>query len=82
MRLLAVNGRRWSRETLREAIRASKNHPIELIVENGEFLRTHRLEWTGGERYPRLERDAARPDLLARIVRPLTASGNAPAARK
>ena len=82
MRLLAVNGRRWSRDILREAIRASKSRPIELIVENGEFLGTHRLEWTGGERYPRLERDAARPDLLARIVRPLAAGANAPAARK
>ena len=82
MRLLAVNGRRWSRDVLREAIRASKSRPIELIVENGEFLGTHRLEWTGGERYPRLERDAARPDLLARIVRPLAAGANAPAARK
>ncbi|MEO8430579.1 MAG: M61 family peptidase [Acidobacteriota bacterium] len=82
MRLLAVNGRRWSREILREAIRASTTRPIELLVENGEFLRTHRLEWTGGERYPRLERVAAQPDLLARIVHPLVPTAPAAAPRK
>ena len=68
-RLVAVNGRRWSREILRAAIRASRTAPVELLVENGEFFRTYRLDYSGGERYPRLEREAAKPDLLSSIAR-------------
>ena len=71
MKLVAVNGRRWSRDILREAIRATKaGPPLELMVENGEFFRTCRLDYSGGERYPRLERDPASPDLLSEIIRP------------
>ena len=77
MRLVAVNGRRWSRESLREAIRGSRSAPVELLVENGDFYRTHRLEYSGGERYPRLERDSGKPDLLTSILRPLAPSAAA-----
>jgi predicted metalloprotease with PDZ domain len=73
MKLVAVNGRRWSPLVLREAIRNSKTRPIELLVENGDFFTTARLDYAGPERYPHLERDAARPDLLSRILRPLSA---------
>ena len=38
MRLVAVNGRRWSREILREAVKASASRPIDLLVENGEDI--------------------------------------------
>jgi predicted metalloprotease with PDZ domain len=71
-KLVAVNGRRWSAEILREAIRAAKNssQPIELLVDNDDFLKTYRLDYHGGERYPHLERDTATPDLLADIVEP------------
>ena len=79
MRLVAVNGRRWSRETLRAAIRDSAKTPVELLVENAEYYRSHRLEYSGGERYPILERDGSKPDLLGAIVRPLSQA--APAAR-
>jgi predicted metalloprotease with PDZ domain len=70
MRLVAVNGRRWTRDTLREAISAARDpgQPIELLVENGDFYRSYRLDYTGGERYPALERDPARPDLLSQII--------------
>ena len=30
------------------------------MPENGEFFTTHRLEYDGGERYPRLTRDPVR----------------------
>ncbi|MEP7132604.1 MAG: PDZ domain-containing protein, partial [Acidobacteriota bacterium] len=77
MRLVAVNGRRWTRETLREAIRGSRSQPVELLVENGDFYRTFRLEYSGGERYPRLERDASQPDVLTSIIKPLASSASA-----
>ncbi len=79
MRLVAVNGRRWSREALHEAVRASKTTPVELLLENGDAFATYRLEYTGGERFPILMRDASRPDLLTAIIQPLVppASGAA-----
>ncbi len=75
MKLIAVNGRRWSPEVLRAAIQAAKSGsaPIELLVENAEFFETHRVDYHGGQRYPHLERDASRPDLLEQITRPRTA---------
>ena len=73
MRLVAVNGRRWSPLILRDAIRSSKSRPIELLVESGEFFKTVRLDYAGPERYPHLERVAARQDVLSEIIRPLAA---------
>jgi predicted metalloprotease with PDZ domain len=71
MKLVAANGRRFSRETLRDAIRETKtvSRPIELLVENGGFFRTHRLEYSGGERYPSLERVSGATDLLSEILK-------------
>ena len=71
MRLAAVNGKRFSREVLREAIRGSHARSIELIVENGDDFATLRLDYSGTERYPDLERDSEKPDLLSRIIKPL-----------
>jgi predicted metalloprotease with PDZ domain len=80
MTLVAANGRRFSRETLRDAIRETKtlSRPIELLVENAGFFRTHRLEYGGGESYPSLERDASKPDLLSEILKPRAAPPPAP----
>jgi predicted metalloprotease with PDZ domain len=79
MKLIAVNGRRWTPERLRDALKASHDTTtsIELLLENGDFFRTARVDYHGGERYPHLERDAARPDLLTPIISPLM-----PAARR
>jgi predicted metalloprotease with PDZ domain len=73
MRLLAANGLRFSVDRLREALRAGKNGSgaLELIAEQGEFVRTFRLDWHGGELYPALGRDPAKPDRLADILKPL-----------
>jgi len=71
MKLVAVNGRRWSREVLRDAIKRSRARPMELLLENGEFFKTVRLDYAGPERYPHLERDPTRPDQLSQIIRPL-----------
>lgn len=75
MKIIAVNGRRYSADVMREAVAASKtnNEPLELIVENAEYFKTYRLNYHGGARYPHLERIANRPDLLTQIIKPLTA---------
>jgi predicted metalloprotease with PDZ domain len=74
MKLLAVDGLRFSVDRLREALRAGKNGtaPLELLAEHGEFVRTFRLDWHGGELYPTLVRDPAKPDRLSEILTPLT----------
>jgi len=72
MRLVAVNGRRFAPALLRAALRAAKTSPdpIELLVENDDFYKTYRLAYHDGERYPHLERDPSRPDLLENILAP------------
>jgi hypothetical protein len=74
MKLVAVNGRRWTPELLRTAITAAKTDtaPIELLVENQDYFKACKVDYHGGERYPHLERDAAKPDLLTEILKPLT----------
>jgi predicted metalloprotease with PDZ domain len=73
MRIAAVNGKRFTKEALRDAIASSKARPIELIVVNGDDFATRRLDYAGGERYPDLERDPSKPDLLSKIIEPLAA---------
>ena len=72
MKIIAVNGRAYNAEILRDAIRAAKgaSGPIELIVQNGEYYRTVRLDYHDGLKYAHLERDPARPDLLSEILKP------------
>jgi predicted metalloprotease with PDZ domain len=74
MKPIAVDGRRFSVERLREALRAGRNgtEPLGLVTEDGDFIRAFRLDWHGGELHPVLVRDAARPDLLAEILKPRT----------
>ncbi len=70
MRLVAVNGRKFSEEVLRMAVARSATEPVQLLVENADTFRTYSLEYTGGARYPRLERLPGRPDLLSAILAP------------
>jgi predicted metalloprotease with PDZ domain len=74
MKLLAVNGRRWTPDILRTAVKTAKNDPspIELLVENNDYFKTCAVDYHEGEKYPCLERDTAKPDLLGEILKPLT----------
>jgi hypothetical protein len=49
----------------------NSSEPLELLVENGDFYRTHLLDYHGGEKYPALERRDGIPDLLNQITAPL-----------
>jgi hypothetical protein len=57
---------------LREAIAqtGASARSLELLVKNGEFHQTFRINYEGGEKYPHLTRDSATPDLLTAIVAP------------
>ncbi|HJT27476.1 MAG TPA: hypothetical protein VJ784_08725 [Pyrinomonadaceae bacterium] len=71
MKIITVNGRPWSTDVLHEAITAAKSSTtsIELVVENGSFTGVHKLNYHGGERYPHLERDSTKPDLLGEVIK-------------
>jgi predicted metalloprotease with PDZ domain len=72
MKLIAVNGRQYSPEVLRDALKAGKNTTalLELLVENTEYYKTYKLDYHGGERYAHLVRDESKPDLLSEIYKP------------
>ncbi len=71
MKIVAVNGRKFSSDGWRDAIHAAKSSssPIELIIENTDYFRVVKLDYHGGEKFPHLVRDEAKPDLLTEIYR-------------
>jgi predicted metalloprotease with PDZ domain len=72
MKLVAVNGRAFSTDVLRDAMQAGKTNsePLELLIENTEYYKTYKLDYHGGEKYPHLVRDDSKPDLLSDIIKP------------
>ncbi len=71
MRLIAVDGRRWTPDILREAIRRAKTgkEPIQLLAENGDYFKTYEIDYHGGERYPHLQPIMGKIDVLTEIAR-------------
>jgi predicted metalloprotease with PDZ domain len=71
MKLVAVNGRHFSAEVLRDALKSAKNGsgPIALLVENTDYYKTYNIDYHGGEKYPHLVRDESKPDLLTDILK-------------
>ncbi|MDQ6705258.1 MAG: PDZ domain-containing protein, partial [Acidobacteriota bacterium] len=71
-KLIAVNARQFTATALREAVQAAAktSGPIELLIKDGEYYKTFHVDYHDGEKYPHLERDAAKPDLLAAIIKP------------
>jgi len=73
MRIMSVNGKGWSAVASHEAMVATKSEaatPIEFRVANGNSLEVYKVAYRGGERYPHLDRDAAKPDVLSEIIKP------------
>lgn len=68
--LVAVNGRAYKAEHLKQAVTANKGGqaPIELLVREGELYRTVKIDWRGGLRYPKLERIAGSEDRLGVLL--------------
>jgi predicted metalloprotease with PDZ domain len=70
MKLIAINGRAWDPEVLRDAITATKSGvQLELLVDNAGYVSTHALDYHDGERYPHLVRDETKPDVLSAIIK-------------
>lgn len=72
-KIVAVNSRAFSGPILREAIQATASGPapLELLIKRTDYYTIHKIEYQGGEKYPQLERDESRPDLLSKIMEPL-----------
>jgi len=73
MVLVAVNGRKYDSAVLYEALRAAQSSnaaPVELLIRNGDYFRTFKVDYHEGNKYPHLERNQAKPDLLIDIIRP------------
>jgi predicted metalloprotease with PDZ domain len=72
-RVIAVNGRRFTPELLKNVVRDSKSAtaPTQLIVGSGEFVSTAAIDYRGGLRYPHLERIPSTQDWLTELGKPL-----------
>jgi predicted metalloprotease with PDZ domain len=71
MKLLGVNDRRYTAERLREAVAGTaKGQKLRLLIENQEYFRTYTLNYADGDRYPFLQRDDGKADMLGEIFRP------------
>jgi predicted metalloprotease with PDZ domain len=71
--LVAVNGRKFNPDILRDALKAGKgNGPnLELLVMNGDYYKTFTLNYHDGEKYAHLVRDESKQDVLSDIIKPL-----------
>lgn len=76
MKLIAVNGRRFSKDNLRADMKSGvgKSEKLEFLIANGDFFKTSSIDYHGGERNPFLERDPGKPDILSTIIAPVAAS--------
>jgi predicted metalloprotease with PDZ domain len=72
VKIVAVNGREFDGSVLRRAVAdAVKNPaPITLLIKDGDYFKTLSLDYHEGEKYPHLERDPSKPDLLSQIIGP------------
>jgi predicted metalloprotease with PDZ domain len=72
LKLVAVNGRDYSADGLKDAIKAAKDKggPIQLLVKNNEFFQTVSIDYRDGLRYPHLVR-AGGADRLGQIAAPV-----------
>jgi hypothetical protein len=70
---VAVNSRQYNATILHDAMRAASKapEPIEFLIRDGDIYKTFKVDYHAGEKYPHLERDAAKPDLLTAIITPL-----------
>ena len=70
MKVVAVNGSRFSADVLSDVLRAAKHSsdPIELLVENTDYYRIYKVDYHGGEKYPHLVRNESKPDVLTQII--------------
>jgi predicted metalloprotease with PDZ domain len=72
--LIAVDGRKYSKEVLQDALKAGGDEPrvLNLLIQKDDTFKTVPVQFAGHARHPRLERDDSVPDLLTQILSPRT----------
>ncbi|MBI1323192.1 M61 family peptidase [bacterium] len=71
MKVIGVNGRKFSLDRLRDGIADSvTKRGVTFLIEDGEEFRTIEIPYTDGLRYLELERAPGKPDVLAEILKP------------
>ena len=72
--LIAVDGRKYSKDVLQDALKAGGTEPrvLNLLIQKDDTFKTVEVHYAGQARHPRLERDASTPDLLTQILSPRT----------
>ena len=83
MRLVAVDGRKYSAQALRDAIvRAHQDkQPLQISAQADGATRQYTVRYDGGLRYPHLVRLAGKPDYLKEILAPKPVDGAPSASR-
>jgi predicted metalloprotease with PDZ domain len=73
MKVKAVNSRAYTPDLLHAALKATatSNQPIQLLLLNDDYYKTCTVYYHGGERYPHLLREEAKPDYLDELAKPL-----------
>jgi len=76
MKLLGINGRKWSKDVARAALRAAMHNqqPLSLLAENGDYYNTYQVDYHDGDRYPHLVRVNGEPNILDDVIKPMTGS--------
>lgn len=80
-KILAVNGQAYDQDTIKKAITAAKDGaPLELLFQRGNAFQTVKIDWTGGLRWPWLERTTpgTTPNGLDRLLAPRRPGAPAP----
>ena len=73
MKLVAINGRKWSPEVLLATLK--DRGPLRLLMENIGYYRTYSVNYHDGPRFPHLERVQGRADVLGEIVKSRASQG-------
>ena len=69
VQLIAVNGMAYKADELRAAVKDAKDgRGVELLVKNGERYKTVKIDYRGGQRFPKLERVDGTPDRLTSVL--------------
>jgi predicted metalloprotease with PDZ domain len=76
MKVIGINGRVYNHDLLEDAIKASKDstQPISLLLVVDDYFQTSNINYHGGERYPHLTREDAKPDYLDELIKPRVAA--------
>jgi len=83
-RLVAINGRTFTADRMREAIEEAKTskEPIHFLMLTEDYIKPVDIDYHDGQRYPVLVRDNSQKDYLDEITKPLTTPEKVPAEKK